>query len=141
MLLCGMGGRWLRGACPLLPGQVSRQMALSHLPSGRCDGVCNLMLNLLIRKLEWWPVAGESMQLNKSMHRCTKAKLYDGTSKNVCLFPLELPAVNPPALQREYPSEPEAAKSRAVSFQLSGAYFTSSPRGNVEHFLIIQVCK
>lgn len=47
----------------------------------------------------------------------------------------------PPALQREYPSQPETEKSRVMSFWLSGAYFTSSPRGNVEHFLIIQVCE
>lgn len=91
-------------------GQTDGQMALSHLPSGRCDGLCNLMLNLLIRKLGCWLIAGESIRLNKSIHRCTKAKLYDVTSKNVCPFPLELPAINPPALQREYPSEPEAEK-------------------------------
>lgn len=62
--------------------QTDGQMALSHPSSGRCDGLCNLMLNLLIRKLGWWLTAEESIQLNKSIHRCTKAKLYDVTSKN-----------------------------------------------------------
>ena len=40
-----------------------------------------------------------------------------------------------PALQRQYPSQPEAEKSRAVTFWLIGAYFTSSPGGNVEHLI------
>lgn len=54
---------------------------------------------------------------------------------------LELPTMSLPDLQGECLSQPEAEESGAVSFQLSGAHFTSSPRGNVEHFLIIQVCK
>lgn len=63
------------------------------------------------------------------------------TSTNVSIMYLELLSMSLPDLQGEYLSQPEAENSRAVSFQLSGAYFTSSPRGNAEHFLIIQVCK
>lgn len=66
---------------------------------------------------------------------------FDMTSTNESIIYLELPTMSLPDLQGEYLSQPEAEKSRAMSFQLSGAYFSSSPRGNVEHFLIIQVCK
>lgn len=63
------------------------------------------------------------------------------TWTNVSIMYLEFPTMSLADLQGEYLSQPEAEKSRAVSFRLNGAYFTSSPRGNAEHFLIIQVCK
>lgn len=38
-------------------------------------------------------------------------------------------------------SQVNLRQKNQVSFWLSGVYFTSSPRGNLEHFLTIQVCK
>lgn len=94
-----------------------------------------------------WNVTGEWVCVCKNLymyiHTYGKKKRhdFDMTSTNVSIMYLELPTMSLPDLQGEYLSQPEAEKSRAVSFQLSGAYFSSSPRGNVEHFLIIQVCK